>query len=227
MQKVKTESKSKAPEAPKKEPKIIKNNLKPNKRKDGLVLFTALLISVCAVMAISAVLLFATITNDEKYKFFGVDENKKFSQIISFDKPNHKPAVVSNWVSNAIVTTFDFNYINMQDHINKEADKWFTPAGKAKLDQAIQSNSSYFSDVISKEAVVQLTLRQSPIFIQGRVNRTTRKYEWVFQVPVMFTYITSESEPQVSSALFSLTVERVSYAKDARGLGISKLIISQ
>lgn len=206
---------------------IQNNDLKINRRNDGLFILSGLLSAVLIVMLISLTVFYLTINNDEKFKFFGIDENKKFSQLVSFDKPNHKTAVVSNWVANALVSTFDFNYKNMSTHLEDEANIWFTPAGKEALIESIQSNSGYFADVIKKEALVQLTLRQSPIFVQGRVNPSTRRYEWIFQVPALFTYTMAGQEPEVVTALFTLSVERISYNKNTLGLGLNRLLISQ
>lgn len=207
--------------------KTIYNNVKDDKRKDGLFLLTSLLFLLCSVMLISIIIFYSTIKSEEEYRYFGVDENKKFSQLVSFDKPNHKTAVVSNWLAEALVVTFDFNYKNMSSHLEDESTIWFTPAGKKALIESIQSNSGYFSDVIKKQAIVQLTLRQSPIFVQGRVNPSSGRYEWIFQVPVLFTYTMNDKDPEVIDALFTLSIERVSFNKNSQGLGINKLLISR
>jgi hypothetical protein len=202
------------------------NSIKEDTQKDGLKLLTTLLTSVLVVMFLTLSLFVGVISTNEKMMFFGVDEKGDFAKLVDLNGPNHKTSVVANWVAEALISTFDFNYKNMSDHLNKESKNWFTSSGSIALINSLDS-SNYFGDIIDKKAIVQLTILQNPIYVKDRVNKETGKFEWIFQVPVIFTYIVKDSDPLISNALFTLSVERISFADNAKGLGINKLLITK
>lgn len=204
----------------------VKNGVKNKPRRDGIGLLTFLLASVSGAMAITIVLLMTILSTNEKYLFFGIDETNNFVKLVDFSNPTYKTSVVSNWVTEALVATFDFNYTNMGKHLEEESKKWFTESGSDALVASLQRDN-YFADVINKKAIVQLNTLQNPIFIKQRKNPQSGKDEWIFQVPVMITYIKREKDPEVQTALITLSVEKRSFHENSKGLGINKLLITE
>ncbi len=201
-----------------------KNGVKSKMPKDGYGMLSAMLISTTGALVLSILLLVSTLASSEKIYFFKADE-EKVSRIINLSKPNHKTSIVSNWVSDAMVSIFNFNYVNIESHLNKESQKWFTDGGRDALIQSLK-RSNYFKEIVNKKVIVELTVLQTPVFVDKRIN-SAKRLEWLFQMPVLITYIKSEAEPEVSEALITLAVERVPFEENKKGLGISKMVISR
>ncbi|MCF2901198.1 DotI/IcmL family type IV secretion protein [Pseudoalteromonas sp. OFAV1] len=203
-----------------------RNLLKKSKKIEGIFGLSFVLVIQIILMVAILTSLFYSATKTTNYVVLSQQGMNEFRALIKLNQPNHKTSIVANWVSDALVSTFDFNYINMTEHLTEESTNWFTGAGRTALINALEANE-YFAEVIEKKAIVQLQTTQNPVFIKSRLNEETGRYEWIFQVPVMFTYVISERKPEVSNAIFTLSVERVPFSDNDKGLGINKLIISR
>lgn len=180
-------------------------------------------IFVCLIcLFISSVAAFIAISKEGERYFFAADESAQFIELIPLSEPNHKSSVISQWLSDALIDTFDFNYLNMKDVLNVKSQVWFTDSGRNSLITSISEAKSF--DVIVKEKlIVQLVLIQSPILVREGIGSTGR-YEWILQIPAQFTY-TNESAVYTSSVIFTVSVIRRSMLEDVKGLGVNKLIV--
>lgn len=180
------------------------------------------IISAAVFLGINSISTYIAVNKNTENKYFATDENARYIELIKLSQPNHKATVVSQWLENSLVDTFDFSYKNMRDVLNKRSQKWFTPEGRNSLITAIDEAGVF--DIIEKQKfIAQLNLTQAPILITERYNPVSKVYEWTFQVAARFTY--SGDDTYTNNVIFTILVQRRSMLEDVKGLGISKIIM--
>lgn len=174
-------------------------------------------------MVISLGALITSINSRENNSYFAVDQNFNMVKMVALSEPNVKNSAVANWLSRALVDTFDFNYFNIKHHLNEASMKWFTPEGAAELIKAL-SESGNFDVIVERKLLVNLSVDSVPVIIKEGVIDDRRL--WKLQVPATITY---RNETSVSSnkVIFTVTVSRVSLLTDPVGLGIVKIIMER
>lgn len=174
-------------------------------------------------MIISLVMMMTVINKEEKNSYFAVDNNFSLIKLIALSEPNVKNAVVANWLTRALVDTFDFNYYNIKHHLNEASMTYFTREGASELIKALDSSGN-FDVIIERKLIVSLAIEQVPIVIKEGVLGNTKV--WKLQVPAVITY-RNESSVSSNNVIFTITVSRVSLLEDPVGLGITKIIMEK
>lgn len=165
---------------------------------------------------------FYAVTKESQNYYFAADEVGQFIELVTLDQPNHKSSVVSQWLVNALIDTFDFNYLNIKQVLNDKSILWFTDSGRNSLITSINEAGSF--NVITKEKLIaQLNLVRAPVLVREGIGSTGR-YEWLMQVEGKFTY-TNERSIYTNDVIFTVLVTRRSMLEDIKGLGISKIIV--
>jgi len=191
--------------------------------KEGSKRLKISIYGVTIALIISSISVIFAVNKESKNLFFAADEAGQYIELIPMSQPNHKSTVVSQWLTDALIDTFDFNYINMKSVLNKKSQVWFTPSGRDSLLAAISEDNSF--SVIQKEKfIVQLNMTQAPVLIREGNDSVTGKYEWIYQMPATFTY-TNEKETYINHVIFTVQIVRRSMLEDLKGLGINKLIV--
>ncbi len=190
--------------------------------KDGAKKLKWLIAASSVCLALSSISAYVAVSKEGINNYFAVDETGQYIELITLDRPNHKASVVSQWLTDALVDTFDFNYLNMKQVLNDKAMVWFTDSGRTSLVSSIEESGSF--NVIKKEKLIaQLNLIRSPILVREGVGRDGR-YEWLMQVEGKFTY-TNESSVYVNNVIFTVSITRRSMLEDVKGLGINKIFV--
>lgn len=180
------------------------------------------IIASVVFLGLNSVSTFIAINKNTENRYFATDENARYIELIKLNQPNHKATVVSQWLENALVDTFDFSYKNMRDVLNKRSQKWFTPEGRNSLITAIDE-AGVFNIIEKQKFIAELSLTQAPILITEQYNPVSRVYEWTFQVAARFTY--TGDDTYTNNVIFTILVQRRSMLEDVKGLGISKIIM--
>lgn len=162
-----------------------------------------------------------SVNKEADNKYFAVDQNLNMIKLIALDQPNASNTVVGNWLTKALVDTFDFNYFNMKKQLNDASVKYFTAEGSAELIRALDESGN-FNIILDNKLIVNLTVTHNPVIIKEGVIEGYKL--WKLQVPATITY---RNETSVSSnkVIFTVTVSRVSLLTDPVGLGIAKIIM--
>lgn len=190
--------------------------------KDGHKTLKYLMIAAGICLIISTITTFFAVSKEGKNHYFAVDEAGQFIELITLDRPNHNAAVISQWLTDALIDTFDFNYLNMKQVLNDKALIWFTESGRTSLIDSIENSGSF--NVIQRERLIaQLNLIRSPILVREGIGRTGM-YEWILQVEGKLTY-TNESSVYTNNVIFTVSVTRRSMLEDIKGLGINRIIV--
>jgi intracellular multiplication protein IcmL len=190
---------------------------KEGSRKLKIAIYVSLF---CLIL--SSISAFLAVSKEGERAYFAADESGQYVELITLDRPNHKSAVVSQWLSDALIDTFDFNYLNMKQVLNNKSIEWFTDSGRNSLITSISETGS-FSVIVKEKLIVQLNLIRAPVLVREGVSNSG-KYEWLLQVEGKFTY-TNEGSVYTNDVLFTVSVTRRSMLEDIKGLGINKIIV--
>lgn len=175
----------------------------------------------CLVASIGLTAFAINAKNDTKY--IASTNEGQIVNLIALSAPNMKDANVAAWVSKALIDTFNFNFVDIQNSLNTSAQTWFTNDGGRALIEALQ-DSGNFDAVINQKLIVTLTTDHTPIITKKFFNTTTQRYTWHLEVPAMISYRTQSKEFS-RRVLFKVAVSRISLREDPNGLGISKIIM--
>lgn len=174
-------------------------------------------------MVVSLILLVVSVNKEEKNSYFAVDQNYSLIKLVKLSEPNVNNSVVANWLTRALVDTFDFNYYNIKSHLNEASMTWFTKEGASELIKAL-SESGNFDVIVDRKLIVSLTVNQVPVVVKEGVLDGIKL--WKLQVPAVITYRNSSSVSS-NNVIFTVTVSRVSLLSDPVGLGIAKIVMEK
>ena len=175
------------------------------------------------VMALSCIAVFFSIYKDKQNVYFAADNNGSFINLVPLSRSNQTDATVSNWVSRALLDTFDFHYGNYKSRLNDSAMKWFTRDGAEQLVRAMKESGN-LDAVESKQMFVTLTLKHNPIVLKAGVPPGATAYAWKMQVEGTITY-TNTAKQYSNNVLLTIVVTRRSLLEEPSGLGISKILM--
>jgi intracellular multiplication protein IcmL len=191
--------------------------------KDGASILKKTSIASIACLVGSIAVTFYSASQKENNVYFAAKPDKSIIKLVGLTEPNLSDTAVTNWLSRALIDTFDFNYANVNDKLNKSTMTWFTKKGGEELLNALQSTGNIES-VLQTELFVNLTLDSSPLLIDSGVDNTGKTYAWKYQAPGVITYRT-RSKTFTDKVVFNITVQRQSMINDPDGLGIAKIIM--
>lgn len=186
-------------------------------------LFLAAVVSVIGLIAQSLVA-FSVFTAKNERVYFATDKNGSIVQLYALGQPNQKDTVVSQWVANALVDTFSFNFTDYKTRLNESTMTWFTKEGAEGLLGALNS-TEVIKALLERKMILSLSLESTPVLLEGKQNENG-VWIWTFQVNGIMTYRTAAQESS-SKVTFMVQVDRRSVMENADGLGISKVIMKR
>lgn len=190
--------------------------------KDGAKTLKTLVFSSAFCLLLASTSAYVAVSKEGEKNYFAVDEAGQYIELVTLDMPNHKASVVSQWLTDALIDTFDFNYLNMKQVLNDKSMRWFTDSGRTSLIASIEESGA-FSLIQKEKLIAQLNLIRSPILVREGIGRDGR-YEWLMQVEGKFTY-TNESNVYTNNVVFTVSITRRSMLEDIKGLGINKIFV--
>lgn len=155
--------------------------------------------------------------------YFLADSNGQLTRMIPLSQPNHSQQAVAQWLSDALIYTFDFHFGNVESRLNDAAVKWFTTEGADALISTWDDSGNYRA-VVDRKLFVSLALRHTPLLIRHGLPGDGRAYLWRYQVPAILTFRNQTGE-FTNPVTFTVDVSRRSLLEGAEGLGISKIIM--
>lgn len=224
------------PKAPPRRPAIAGANAKPEQglkrvqhrndfyKQGDKKLFIAAGISIIG-MAIQSIVAMSVFTAKNERVYIATDKSGSLIELITLGTPNQKDSVVAQWVQNALVDTFSFNFTDYQRRLNDATMEWFTKEGGDGLVAALRSSGTIQS-VIDRKMILSMTLDHTPILIQHGPLPNSGIYSWTLQANATMTYRT-QSQEFSQPVKFQVQVDRRSVMDNAEGLGISKVIMQR
>lgn len=186
-------------------------------------LFIAAIASVVGLVA-QSLIAFSVFTAKNERVYFATDKNGSIVQLYALGQPNQKDAVVSQWVANALVDTFSFNFTDYKTRLNESTMEWFTKEGAEGLLSALNS-AEVIKALLDRKMILSLALESTPVLLEQKQNENG-VWIWTFQVNGVMTYRTQTQESS-SKVTFMVQVDRRSVMENADGLGISKVIMKR
>lgn len=191
--------------------------------KDGSKkLYIAAVVAVVGIIIQSIVAFFAFTAKSERV-YIATDKNGSLITLIPLGQPNQKNEVVAQWMQNALVDTFSFNFTNVKSRLNETTMKWFTENGANQFLKEMK-NSGHLEVVTDGRMIMSLTLDNTPILVSYGPG-VTGIYTWILQADAVLTFRT-QSKEYSKKVRFTVNVERRSVLDNADGLGIAKIVMT-
>lgn len=192
--------------------------------KSGDKKLTIMLSVVVVVMVIQLFVAFLGFTARNERVYFATDRNGSLIPLIALGEPNQKDTVVAQWLQNALVDTFSFDFTNINTRLNEATMQWFTDGGATELLKAMK-DSGNFEVITDRRMILTTTLNSTPILVAKRPN-AEGVFSWTFQVDAIMTFRT-QSQEFTNNVRFTVMVDRRSVLEDVNGLGISKVVMTK
>lgn len=128
---------------------------------------------------------------------------------------------VSNWIEEAIRITYSFDFLNINQQIEK-SQFYFTPSGYITYQNSLKSNG-VIDAVLSKKLEIATIPTQAPVLISGGVSGETEF--WRFRVLVLVTFYGGKEAIVEKKMVDLLVIRRPSYLSP-KGLAIAEYNIS-
>lgn len=187
-------------------------------------LFIAASVSVLG-MIIQSMIAYTAFTAKSERTYFATDKNGSLVTLYALGQPNQKDSVVSQWVANALVDTFSFNFTDYQTRLNESTLNWFTKEGGEGLLGALDS-VGVIKAIVERKMILSLALEHTPVLIKQGPDPVTGVWTWTFQMKGIMTYRT-QSQESSDAVTFMVQVDRRSVMDNADGLGITKVIMQR
>lgn len=147
-------------------------------------------------------------------------EKKQALDVILLEFPHQSYKNISNWIFDAIVAAYAFDFNNFDNQVNA-ASYYFTDEGYRSYLTAL-TTSKVKKDILEKKLKVDLIPTQSPIMINGGSFGDTEF--WRFRVPVLISYYGGKN-PVFRKSTIELLILRVPAHKNPKGLAIAEFNI--
>lgn len=192
--------------------------------KDGSKkLYIAAIVAVIGLFLQAIVAFFAFTAKSERV-YIATDNNGSLINLIPLSQPNQKNEVVAQWMQDALVDTFSFNFTNLKTRLNESTMKWFTVNGANQFLKEMQT-SGHLEVVNEGRMIMSLTLENTPILVSYGPAAVTDIYTWILQADAILTFRT-QSKEYSKKVRFTVNVERRSILENADGLGIAKIVMT-
>lgn len=186
-------------------------------------MYAAAIVSIIGVF-VQACIAYAGIAAKNERVYIATDPNGSLIKLIPLAQPNQKDEVVAQWMQNALVDTFSFNFTNINERLSETTMHWFTKNG---ADQFLREmhDSGHMDVVKDGKMIMSLTLDHTPIMIGSGYAPGTSIYAWSFQADAVLTFRT-QSKEYSKKVRFTVAVERRSVMDNVEGLGIARIVMT-
>lgn len=188
--------------------------------RDGYRLWLSVaIVEAFALLCLCIAMIVLITVHQPENRYFATTEDGRLIPMVSLNQPNlSKPALMS-WAAQAATEVMTFNFADYRRRL-QEASRHFTREGWRSFTQALQS-ADIITAVNENRQVVTAAPRQAPVLISEGV--IGGRYQWVVEIPMMFTYQFGSSK-RSDSMTVRLTIVRVPKLESPNGVGIQQWI---
>ncbi|MND11585.1 Macrophage killing protein with similarity to conjugation protein [compost metagenome] len=172
-------------------------------------------------MALSIGMSIYVFNKKESNVYFATNEANSLIKLVPLSVPNMRDNTVANWLTTALIDTFDFNYVNYIEKMNSNNLRYFTGDGATQLVNQMKDTGN-IDVIVKRKLLVNLTTLSTPILL--RSNNREGAYKWEFQIPAKITY-RNETNEYSNTVLFNVIVKRTSLLEHPSGLGIASVVM--
>lgn len=186
-------------------------------------MYVAAIVSIVGVFA-QAMIAYSGISAKNERVYIATDQNGSLINLIPLSQPNQKPQVVAQWMQDALVDTFSFNFTDINNRLNYTTQHWFTKNGADQFLREMKE-SGHMDVVKDGKMIMSLTVDHTPIKIGEGYAPGSTVYSWNFQADAVLTFRT-QSKEYSKKVRFTVVIERRSILDNVEGLGIAKIVMT-
>lgn len=186
-------------------------------------MYVAAIVSIVGVFA-QVMIAYSGISAKNERVYIATDSNGSLINLIPLSQPNQKPQVVAQWMQDALVDTFSFNFTDINNRLNYTTQHWFTKNGADQFLREMKE-SGHMDVVKDGKMIMSLTLDHTPIKIGEGYAPGSTVYSWNFQADAVLTFRT-QSKEYSKKVRFTVVIERRSVLDNVEGLGIAKIVMT-
>ena len=188
--------------------------------RDGYRLWLSVaIVEAFALLCLCLGMIVLITVHQPENRYFATTEDGRLIPMVSLNQPNlSKPALMS-WAAQSATEVMTFNFADYRRRL-QEASRHFTREGWRSFTQALQS-ADIITAVNENRQVVTAAPRQAPVLVSEGV--IGGRYQWVVEIPMMFTYQFGSSK-RSDSMTVRLTIVRVPKLESPNGVGIQQWI---
>lgn len=188
--------------------------------RDGYRLWLSVaIVEAFALLCMGLAMIVLISVHQPENRYFATTEDGRLVPMVPLNQPNlSKPALMS-WAAQSATEVMTFNFADYRRRL-QEASRHFTREGWRSFTQALQG-ADIITAVNENRQVVTAAPRQAPVLIsEGLIGG---RYQWVIEIPMMFTYQFGQSK-RSDSMTVRLTIVRVPKLESPNGVGIQQWI---
>lgn len=205
---------------------IHRVEIKEKYHSDSLFNYYFLVIVLAVLSAAFAMFIAYIFMTNPTSKYFLSDKNDRLFQQYPLNQKLYTDVQVMDWASQALIATFDFNFLNYKYHL-KYRKSLFTDEGHNKAIQMIErvivapivAKNNYVA-MLNLCDIPSLDRSKSGIFMKNGVQT----YIWTIALPVFIDFRRKDERLTVVTKAI-VQVERVSDLEYLGGLAISDMTI--
>jgi intracellular multiplication protein IcmL len=196
---------------------IISKN-KKSFHKDSIVWLRLIIMMQLILISALSVFVYVQYTNQPEPVYFSLKKGDQLIEGVSLEKPSLTEAELLNWLTEAMIVSFSFNYYNYDKIIDSIID-YFDPVGKESYIKLIKENKQ-IQQVVSDKLILSGRPTGAPRIVKdGIVNG---RYAWEVSFPFVFKFRNQRFNQDIEITL-SLFVVRVPEKQAPLGVKIVQI----
>jgi len=153
--------------------------------------------------------------------YFAVMPKDREQRIIALDYPVVPRGEVIRWVSQAVISIYNYGFNNWKPRLERSAH-YFTPGGYDQFRQAL-IQSGILNTIIEQKLQVTAVVTGEPVIVAEGI--LGGRYSWKVNMPVLLTYLTSGATSQ-RRIVVTILVARTPVVNSPRGYAIEQFLES-
>ncbi len=188
--------------------------------KDGFRRLSFVLLLSVIINLILIIALLVTRNRIPPPLYFASSQDGSLAKLQPLDQPVYNKDQVASWVSRAIPSILQLDFMNYRAQLNR-SEKYFTTFGWTQFQDGFQAQLKQIKD---QKLVASGVVSGAPVVTRELYLKGT--YSWYVQVPVMITFEGANSKATTNSYTWTVLVSRVDNRKNDQLLGIQQVIQS-
>lgn len=215
-----------ATNAPKRNPKrdmLAETQYRNKYYKDGLPLLLKACLAAGVILVGSIAVATYSIQKKSQNRYIATYPDGSILNLIPLNQPNQSNTVVKNWLSQALAETFEVDYVNYKQQLNRSINTYFTNSGGNELVKSL-GDSGFLDMLTTNMFVSSLTSLSDPVLVKHGNFGAQNYYAWLFQMNGSLTLQNQQSR-YVIPVKMTITVSRRNTLEYPLGLGVARIFI--
>lgn len=191
-------------------------------RRQYFLALGAFALSLLVIIILMGVFVFIK-RNPTHPLYFATDSVGRLIQVVPVNQPNMSVDDVTNWVVEAVETTYSYDYVNFHYQL-QSAQKYFTNYGWSNYIKALNASNNIVALRERRMIVITKVVDTPKILAQGILSGA---YAWKFEMPILETYWLPPYDDKskfTNPLTVTLIVQRQPILQSYKGIGIVQII---